>query len=76
MSGLPASLIVLTDEMHTCFSVSFRRDTHKGSYRETDLNCKHVWGFCESRCSSSTLQLEGDQQGVKMYHSDARQHYK
>lgn len=49
---------------------------YKESSWETDLNRQHVWGVCKSRCSSSALQLQGDEQGVKMYNSDARQHNK
>lgn len=49
---------------------------YKESYWDTVLNRKHVWGVCKSRRSSSALQLQGDEQGLKMYHSDARQHYK
>ena len=49
---------------------------HKQSYWEKALKRKHVRGVCESRCSSSAIQLQGDEQGLKMYHSDARQHYK
>lgn len=49
---------------------------YKESHGVTVLNRKHVWGVCKSRRSSSALQLQGDEQGLKMYHSDARQHYK
>lgn len=49
---------------------------YKESYWEIVQNCKHVWGVCKSRRSSSALQFQGDEQGIKMYHSDARQHYK
>lgn len=67
---------IFTKQVQTFLVFFSLGGTYKESYWEIVQNCKHVWGVCKSRRSSSALQFQGDEQGIKMYHSDARQHYK
>lgn len=70
-----ADVCYFDEEIHMSCVLSLG-GVHKQSYCDTVLNSKHVWGIRKSRCSSSAFQHQGNKQGVQMYHSDARQHYK